>query len=113
MWEHRFKSSANTKWLYLPHKLGQPSLSTVCLGFVCFYVYCELFAHILTAEWHWAQRHCNLTLTPPFPAAVSHLQMKEKAFTDERESPSLPSANLGLSLESWAGCRHGHVVGRL
>lgn len=71
MWEHRFKSSANTKWLSFPHKLGQPSLSTICLGFVCFYVYCEFFAHIFTVEWHWVQRHPSLTLTPPFPATVS------------------------------------------
>lgn len=69
MWEHRFKGSANTKWLPLPHKLGHTS--AVCLGFVRSHIHCEFFAHILTAGWQWVQRHHNLTLTPPFPAAVS------------------------------------------
>lgn len=100
MWERSFGSSANTKWLSLPHKLGQASLSTV--GRVLFSLLLWLFTHTLAAERHWVQRHHDPPLAPAFPAAVPWDTLSHKVKT-----PLLPSAHLGLS----SGSRAGWVAG--
>lgn len=81
MWEHRFKSSANTKWLCLPHKLGQPSPSTVCLGFVFLlwlWVLCTYFNSWVALGSEAPQPHSDACFSVSHRNSRSHLQMKEK-----------------------------------
>lgn len=97
----------------LPHKLGQTSLFTACLGFICFYFYCDFF-NTYFSSWMALSSEAPQPFSDPslpchrVPGAPAHISpWKRKSFA------SLPSAHLDLPLVSWASGRHGHAADRL
>lgn len=64
MWEHRFKGSANTKWLPLPRKPGQPSrLPSAWVLFALLWILCTYFNSWMAVGSEAPQPHSD----PSFP----------------------------------------------
>lgn len=71
----------------LPHKLGQTSLFTACLGFICFYFYCDFFFYTYFSSWMALSSEAPQPFSDPslpchrVPGAPAHIsRWKRKPF---------------------------------